>query len=323
VSACNVIAIATGYRHTIALAADKTCWTWGDNQYGELGRTNVSVGYGSYDASPGQIPPSILTNVVAIAAGADFSLAVTSDGYVHAFGDNSAGQLATNPADLPYTNSPMQVAGISNVVLVGAASGDPLSQDSGAEGHVVAMTLEPVDGSGQTTNRYWGWGSNFSGAVGNGTNQNNSGGNNYQTTPAQVQFCTRCQREIQLGTNGTFTAQCNGTLYLYFNDEIGLFDDDAGSFTVTINGVTTNVVALDPSGYGIGVAVGTVTNGGVYPFSAGGTCSWNAFTCANCVADANGNSGTGVWDCSNFSFINKTNAVCPTAQCFSLVGKIQ
>lgn len=171
------------------------------------------------------------------------------------------------------------------------------------------MTLD------QGSYHYWGWGRNDEGQVGNGTNGNNIS----QYVPVPVQFCTRCQRAVQLGTNGSFTAQCSGTLVLYFNDEQGHFDDNSGSYTVSFDGLPTNVfvVANDPTGYSAGVAIGAVTNGGVYTCSASGTCSWNN-DCSTCQADPNGN-GTNV-DCSS---INITNAICPALKCFSLVGKIQ
>ncbi len=90
---------------------------------------------------------------------------------------------------------------------------------------------------------------------------------------------------------------------------------------MTINSVTTNVPAYDPSAYGIGVAVGTVTNGGVYSYMASGYCVYDAFLQK---ADANGRdsvSGSPV-DCS-FAYLDMTNSVCPSLQCFSLVGKVQ
>jgi alpha-tubulin suppressor-like RCC1 family protein len=312
----NVIAVAAGDTHTIAVTSDKRVWTWGDNTFGELGR---STGTSTYDPSPA--PVTNLANVVAIAGGVGFTLAVTSNGQAYAWGDNTYGELGTNgPTEF---DTPHLVAGISNVVWVSApVEGDGSHQDYNDYGgtHIVAMTVD------QGTNHYYGWGDTDAGEVGNGVSGFSAGvflQATNQYTPAQVQFCTRCQREIQLGTNGSFTAQCTGTLYLYFNDEIGLFDDDAGSFTVTINGVTTNVVALDPTGYGIGVAVGTVTNGGVYPYTASGTCLYVG-TEPGTASDPNGNDTNGVpRDCSDFSIINITNAVCPAAQCFSLVGKIQ
>jgi alpha-tubulin suppressor-like RCC1 family protein len=263
----NVIAIAASSLHTLALTADKSVYSFGDNYYGELGRTGDNT-------VPRRVPN--LSNVVAIAAGYQFSVAVTSDGQVYAFGDNSYGQLATNSTDVPFTNSPIPVVGISNAVLVAA----PVFGDDAHDGqytdpggtHVLAMTLDPVDGTGQTASHYVCWGDNQAGEAGIGTTSGdgtNGYGDAYISTPTSpLQFCTRCQREVQLGTRGSFTAQCNGTLYLYFNGAIGDFANYSGSYTATVNGVTTNVPAFDNTGYGvgippygpgIGVAVGTVT----------------------------------------------------------------
>ena len=302
----NVMAIAAGYDHTIALTADRTVWTWGDNGSGELGRS------GGANSVPGQVPPYYLSNIVAIAAGNGFSLAV-SNGYVYAFGQNGYGELGTNTGGGSLT-TPTLVSGISNVLLVVA----------GATGyHSLAMT---VAGG---TNQYWAWGANYDGQVGNGTNDTISNGtNDYQYVAAQAQFCTRCQRCVQLGTSGILTAQCNGTLYLYFNGQITDFGGYSGSYTVTVNNVTNMAVPatsganIENGWPGNGVSFGTVTNGGIYPYTAIGYCQYQAYSI---VTDANGtNTYTGsLVDCSNLNFINITDAVCPARQCFSLIGKIQ
>ncbi len=57
----NVIAIAAGVNHSLALKNDGTVVGWGDNYYGQ---TSVSAG---------------ASNVVAIAAGAYQSLAIRTD----------------------------------------------------------------------------------------------------------------------------------------------------------------------------------------------------------------------------------------------------
>jgi hypothetical protein len=179
-------------------------------------------------------------------------------------------------------------------------------------GHALAVTVD------QGTNRYWAWGRNDFGQVGNGTNGANATDPNhpYQYAPAQLQFCTRCQRCVQLGTNGTLYAQCTGTLKLYFNDQIGAFNDNGtNSFTVTVDGFgTTNVPAAAASG----VAVGIVTKGSNYTFSASGFCARNE---QGDLTDPDGNApNSNSVSCSS---INITNAICPMWRCFSLVGKIQ
>ena len=70
----NVIAIAGGQSHAVALRADGTVVAWGDNEFGQ-----ISV-------------PAGLTDVIAIAAGDYHSLALKSDGTVVAWGDNDAGE---------------------------------------------------------------------------------------------------------------------------------------------------------------------------------------------------------------------------------------
>jgi alpha-tubulin suppressor-like RCC1 family protein len=267
----------------VALTADKKLWTWGNYTSGELGRSGEN-------RTPGQV--STLSNVVAIAGGNAFTLAATSNGQVYAFGDNSYGQLGTN--GIGSSSTPIRVGGISNAVLVSA-------HPKGS--HSLAMT---VDGG---TNRFWGWGYNVLGQVGNGATTN-------QYTPAPLQFCTRCQRCVQLGTNGVLTAQCNGTLKLYFNDDQLAFGDNSGSYTVSFDGLSTNVNVLANNANG--VAVGIVTNGGVYSYSASGFCARNN---ANQLSDPDGlDPNSNQVACSS---INITNTVCPTAKCFSLVGKIQ
>ncbi|HSY17434.1 MAG TPA: LamG-like jellyroll fold domain-containing protein [Candidatus Acidoferrales bacterium] len=85
----NVIAVAGGASHALALRNDGTVVAWGNNNFKQ---TNV--------------PPG-LANVVEVSGGVQHSLALSSSGVVTAWGDNSQGQ----------TNVP---AGLSNVVEIAA-----------------------------------------------------------------------------------------------------------------------------------------------------------------------------------------------------------
>ena len=98
----NVTAIAGGYNHSLALKSDGTVVAWGYN--GE-GQTNVPAG---------------LNNVMAIAGGFAHSLALKSDGTVVAWGDNGSGEI-TVPA------------GLGNVVAI-----------AGGFAHSLALRLERV-----------------------------------------------------------------------------------------------------------------------------------------------------------------------------------
>ncbi len=276
----NVIAIAAGVNHSVAITADKRVWTWGGNGAGQLGRSGT-----------GALPAPAFSNTVAIAAGSSFTLAVTSSGQVYAWGSNIGGQLGTNGIDFSYT--PIPVAGVSNAVLVSAHS-----QGS----HSLAITVN------QGTNQYYGWGANSEGQVGNGS------GDIAQYTPALLHFCDACASCVPLGTGGVFTAQCTGTLKLYFNDSLGAYTNNSGSYTARVFGVSsTNVVVLGNNGQG--VTVGVVTKGSNYTYTASGFCSWGAGE-----ADPDGNDTEHhPTDCSATVGI----LFCPNTQCFSLVGRIQ
>lgn len=104
----NVVAIAVGQSHYLALEADGTVTAWGNNNYGQ---TNV--------------PPG-LSNVIAIAAGASHSLALRSDGTVIGWGLAASGQ----------TNAP---AGLSNVVAIAAGGFHSLALKN--DGTIVAWGL--------------------------------------------------------------------------------------------------------------------------------------------------------------------------------------
>jgi alpha-tubulin suppressor-like RCC1 family protein len=129
----NVVAVAAGGAHCLALKPDGTVLAWGANAGGQTdvpdGLTNavaISAGSGhslalkadgtvvswgryiwnGFAYVPGTVPND-LSNVVAIAAGFWHDLALKQDGTVIAWGENSSGQ----------TNVPI---GLSNVVAIAA-----------------------------------------------------------------------------------------------------------------------------------------------------------------------------------------------------------
>jgi hypothetical protein len=76
----GVTAIAGGEYHSLALKSDGTVWAWGDNSYAALGIKP----YLPFSDVPVQV--SGLTDVLAIAAGSNHSLALKKDGTVWAWG---------------------------------------------------------------------------------------------------------------------------------------------------------------------------------------------------------------------------------------------
>lgn len=116
----NVIAIAAGEFHSLALLNDGTVRAWGNNEYGQLGdetntTSNVPVIVKATDGS------GFLTNVIAIAAGGFHSLALLIDGLVLAWGNNESGQLGDGFNI--SSNIPVPVSGLTNSVTI-AGGGD-------------------------------------------------------------------------------------------------------------------------------------------------------------------------------------------------------
>ena len=135
----NVVAIAAGYYHSLALRADGTVVGWGNNSDGQttipasatnvvaiaaggwhslaLRRNGTVVSWGRNNRGQRTIPASA-TNVVAIAAGYYHSLALRADDTVVGWGDNGEGQT-DSPDNLSTLNLGMGASGAVAVDVPG------------------------------------------------------------------------------------------------------------------------------------------------------------------------------------------------------------
>jgi alpha-tubulin suppressor-like RCC1 family protein len=108
--------VAAGNFHSLAIKTDGTLWSWGNNNYGQLG-------HGSACSSPVQV--GALTTWAIISAGAYYTLAVKTDGTLWAWGDNSDGQLGLG--NQSQVNSPVQVGTKTNWLSTGFSAGASFS----------------------------------------------------------------------------------------------------------------------------------------------------------------------------------------------------
>ena len=140
----GIIAVAAGCaaQHNLALMNDGTVWTWGNNDYGQLGNGTTASS---------NVPVQVLglSGITAIAAEWTHSLALRSDGTVWAWGANGNGQLGNGATT--GSNIPVQVTSLTGVVAIAAGIG---YSDLG--GNLAAKN----DGT------VWTWGFNYGGVVG-------------------------------------------------------------------------------------------------------------------------------------------------------------
>ncbi|MGA2455653.1 MAG: IPT/TIG domain-containing protein [Solirubrobacteraceae bacterium] len=130
--------VAAGRSFSLALLKDGKVVAWGFGPYGQLGIGNTErsqlyePGYVCLaKVGIGKACGSYLTEVVSIAAGGDFSLALLKNGTVAAWGANNQGQLGTGKkkgphkciegaVKVPCSAAPVAVKGLKEVVAVAA-----------------------------------------------------------------------------------------------------------------------------------------------------------------------------------------------------------
>jgi alpha-tubulin suppressor-like RCC1 family protein len=141
-----ITAIAAGDAHSLAVTSTGRVLAWGSNGEGELG--DPTAGPSSTLPVDVALPQGV--NVIAIAAGGEHSLAVTSTGGAFAWGSNGFGELGNGTSGAPH----------STPVAVHLPAGTTVTSVAAGESHSVARTA---------TGRVLAWGSNEMNQLGNGT----------------------------------------------------------------------------------------------------------------------------------------------------------
>ena len=179
----DVVAIAAGLNHSLALCSNGTVWAWGNNGSGQLGNGTTT----------NSLIPVQVSGLVGISSISTFgsSFALKSDGTVWAWGNNGLGQLGNGTT----TNSlvPVRINELTDIVFVYAGSG-----------HTLAVT---------SNGTVWAWGANPQGQLGDGTTEQ-------RLTPVQMYGMTRGV-SAAAGGNHSLVLDINGRVHSFGSDTQG------------------------------------------------------------------------------------------------------
>jgi alpha-tubulin suppressor-like RCC1 family protein len=182
----------SGRQHVTAIKNDGTLWTWGNNNFGQLGDNTITPKSSPIQTISGG------TNWKLISAGYYHTLAIKTDGTLWAWGTNSQGQLGNNT--IAHKSSPIQtIAGGSNWKSV-----------SCGVFHTAAVKVDST---------LWIWGYNPSGQLGDNTIA-------HKSSPVQTIAGGSNWKLVTGGMYHTAAIKTDGTLWLWGKNNYGQLGDN-------------------------------------------------------------------------------------------------
>ena len=232
--------------HTLALKSDGSLWAWGNNEYGELGMGNASLG--TDQAVPAQVAPG--TQWQAVFAGDHCSYAIKDDGSLWAWGHNADGQLGLSDkvdravptqvgsatdwkqlacgadADLGYalavkSEGTLWSWGNDETWALGLPNGQvsdhlvPTQVGSASDWDAVAVGGSIAAGHGLAVKydgTLWSWGMNLGGQLGQGF---------YRSTFEPMQVGSQTNWGALSASDNSFALRKDGTLWSWGYDQNG------------------------------------------------------------------------------------------------------
>ena len=180
--------VSAGDEFSLARKTDGTLWSWGRNNFGQLGLNSIS------NDVPVRTQIGISTNwSTNIASGGNFALALLSNGTLFAWGQNNFGQLG-----IGSTTNQMQPT------LVGTN----FNSISAGGGHSLAISV---------SNNIMAFGYGFFGQLG-------SGNNNNLNVPMQLNFLGPYSK-VAASNSHSVTIKSDGTLWAFGKNSNGQLGD--------------------------------------------------------------------------------------------------
>lgn len=198
----NIVSVAINQNHSAALTKEGKVYTWGDDSDGQLGRGDQGrqdCGTRGKENCRLDIGMTNLPQIQALDSGYDHVLALSKDGDVWAFGDNSSGQLGAT-SDIKSSSTPVKVNftdNVGNIVQVIASS----------------KSSYALDDKGQV----WAWGRNRYGNLGQGeVCSRREGCTDFNATPIKVKLPKSVViTEVATGRDHVLALSSSGKVYAW------------------------------------------------------------------------------------------------------------
>ncbi|MCF7826663.1 MAG: choice-of-anchor D domain-containing protein [Candidatus Marinimicrobia bacterium] len=231
--------LVTGYSHTLVLTSDNELYTWGTNEFGQLG-SGGPAGFGTGSNVPVAVDMSGVLNgktIVEIAAHGYHSIITDSDGQAYAWGQNWQGELGDDnggfdiwtgtgsEADVPIAVDMSQSLSGKTANLVGAGSQHSL---------VLA-----ADGTLHT------FGSSEGGKLGNGWNEFGVYADSSVAVDMTGVLNGKTITAIAVGENHNLVLASDGYVYAWGSNWMGALGD--GSLQDRSTPVKSNGGAVEPT----------------------------------------------------------------------------
>ncbi len=265
----GAVAISAGSGHVCAVTSSNGLKCWGDNAFGQLGDGTTTLRDRPVDVI------GLSSGVTAVAAGGNFTCALTDAGAVKCWGSNAQGQLGATTSEQcgsplyrpPCSATPLDVTGLDS---------DVAAITAGGQQHICALTREGVMKC---------WGSNLAGELGTTASATCAGAEPCSNAPRTVNALEAGVVAIGLGSNHTCAITSSGGAKCWGDNTAGQLGDG----TLITRATPTDVLGL--------------TNG-VVAIGAGqlATCALKSSGAVKCWGDDSlgglGDGTTGAGDCS-------------------------
>jgi alpha-tubulin suppressor-like RCC1 family protein len=195
-SGTNWKQVACGYLYTAAIKTDGTLWSWGRNNYGQIG-DGTSISTTVFKSTPVQV--GLLTNWKQVTCGFQHTAAIKTDGTLWTWGYNNYGQLGDST--LIDKSLPVQVGSMTNWKQVACGFW-----------HTAAI---------QTDGTLWTWGYNLYGQLGDGT----ASPTVFKSSPVKVGLLTNWNQVAGGLYHRTAAIKTDGTLWTWGFNNYGQLGD--------------------------------------------------------------------------------------------------